>query len=210
MSGLDLYLSQRTLALLFVYAALIGFGLGAVFDALRILRIPFGDLYVRRHGKHSSPPSVGKERISPVLAVLRFLCDLLFMLIAFVALILLCYYQNDGQLRAPAPVGMACGFFVYRHTVSPWVLSLASALLKQTHRALIAVLRLLAVPLRWLWRITVGRWIASVQSTLREKQTARRMQALTDAASRGFDLLGEPLREPLKEPLKEPPESEVK
>ena len=189
MSGLDLYLSQRTLALLFVYAALVGFGLGAVYDALRILRIPFGDLYVRRLGKNLNFAPVGEKRTSPVLVVVRFVCDLLFVLISFSAFILLCYYQNDGQLRAPASVGMVCGFFVYRHTVSPWMLLLASILLKQIHRAAVAVLRLLVMPLGWLWRGTVGRWMTYGRHAVREKQTACRMKELADAASRGFDLL---------------------
>ena len=42
MSGLDLYLAQRTLALLFVYAAWAGFGMGVVYDILRISRMLLG------------------------------------------------------------------------------------------------------------------------------------------------------------------------
>ncbi len=189
MSGLDLYLSQRILALMFVYAALTGFGLGALYDVLRILRMPFGEMYVRSVGDLPATAQDGQGRSASFFtAVLRFLCDLLFMVAAAVALILLCYYANDGQLRAPAPVGMACGFFVYRHTVSPWVLRLSAVILKQTRRCVSALLRLLAIPLRWLWRVTVGRMTAAIRNGLREKQTLRRIRDLTDSAARGFDL----------------------
>lgn len=209
MSGLDLYLSQRTLALMFVYAAVTGFGLGALYDALRILRMPFGEVYVRPGRDIPSAAPNGQGRgASFLISVLRFFCDLLFMLAAAVALILLCYYTNDGQLRAPAPVGMACGFFVYRHTLSPWVLRLTAILLRQIRRGMVALLRLAVLPLRWLWRVTMGRMTSSIRNARREKQTLRRIRDLTDSAERGFDLLGEPLTESITEPHPERQEAD--
>ncbi len=192
MSGLDLYLSQRTLALLFVCAALTGVGLGLVYDGLRILRMLFGEAYARPGETPAVACPSGKGRGYRLFSAgLRFLCDLLFMLTAFIALILLCYYANDGQLRAPAPVGMVCGFFVYRHTVSPWALRLAAWILRQIRRGITAVTRLLAIPLRWLWRVTLRRLMVAIARSRREKQTRRRIDELTEAAARGFDLLAE-------------------
>lgn len=180
MSGLDLYLSQKTLALLFVYAAVVGFGLGAVYDGLRILRMalgsPEGERSVSRQGRRP-----------PLMAVFLFLEDVLFALTAFVALILLCYYANDGQLRAPAVVGLAGGFFVYLHTLSRPILRLAELILGLLRGFCKVCLRLLAIPLRGLWSLTVGR----LMNARREKRTEKKLQDLTEAASRGFGILGD-------------------
>ncbi len=190
MSGLDLYLSQRTLALMFVYAVLTGFCLGPVYDGLRILRMALGDPtatqgFPRRRG--STPSTCEPKRRPPLLTVLLFVEDLVFMLIASVALILLTYYTNDGQLRAPAPVGMACGFFVYIHTVSRLLVRLAELVLGLIRRMGVICLHLLAIPLKGLWTVTVGRILAN----RRERQTQRSIQSLTESAAQGFGILEE-------------------
>ena len=190
MSGLDLYLSQRTLALMFVYAVLTGFGLGPVYDGLRILRMALGDPtaargYVSR--RKNSPEPCGPRRRSPALAFFLFVEDLIFMIIVATALILLSYYTNDGQLRAPAPVGMACGFFVYIHTVSRPLIRLAELALGWIRRLGGICLHLLAIPLKWLWTITVGRALAA----RRERQTQRAIRDLTESARQGFGILEE-------------------
>lgn len=179
MSGLDLYLSQRTLALLFVYAAVTGFGLGALYDGLRMLRMALGE---SRSGQ-------GRRPIP--LAVLLFVEDVSFMLAAAIALILLDYYVSDGQFRAPAAIGLLAGFFVYRHTVSRLLLRVAEWIIRRLKRLLRAVLRTLLhlawLPLRGLWSVTVGRALLAH----RERVTERRIRVLTESASRGFDLLEE-------------------
>ena len=184
MSGLDLYLSQRTLALMFVYAALTGFGLGLVYDGLRVLRMVFGEQFPQKETEDS------RQGRRPVpLAILLFFEDLVFMLAVAVALILLGYYTNDGQLRAPAPVGMACGFFAYIHTVSRWVLRLAEAILGLVRRMILGVgkicLHWAIVPLKALWSRTAGRMAAAH----REQVTQKRIQELKESAKCGFDLL---------------------
>jgi hypothetical protein len=65
MSGLDLYLAQRTLALLFVYASAAGFGLGAIYDGLRVLRMLAGVFPSREPAaaKPSEKPSAGREDV---------------------------------------------------------------------------------------------------------------------------------------------------
>lgn len=183
MSGLDLYLSQRTLALMFVYATLTGFCLGLGYDGLRVLRMALGETFLpsRSAGQGRKDNKAGLP-----LKLLRFVEDLLFMLAAAVALILLCYYTNDGQLRAPAPLGMACGFFVYIHTVSRLVLRLAEGILRLVRRFLLACLHLLAMPLRGLWSLTVGRMAAAH----RESVTEKGIKALAESAKRGFDVTG--------------------
>lgn len=190
MSGLDLYLSQRTLALMFVYAVLTGFGLGPVYDGFRILRMALGDPTAARGPvgrRGSAPEPCGPRRRSPVLTAFLFVEDLVFMLIAAVALILLGYYTNDGQLRAPAPVGMACGFFVYIHTVSRPLVRLAELTLGLLRRIGVACLHLLVIPLKGLWTVTAGHILAA----RRERQTRRAIRDLTESAKQGFGILEE-------------------
>ena len=179
MSGLDLYLSQRTLALMFVYASLTGFCLGLIYDGLRILRMALGERILPPRS-----PEQGRSDPKLLLRIFRFFEDVIFMLTASVALILICYYTSDGQFRAPAPLGMACGFFVYIHTISRWVLRLADATLGLVCRLLFAFLRLLAVPLRGLWVLTVGRMIAAH----RERVTEKAIDVLTESAKDGFGM----------------------
>ena len=178
MSGLDLYLSQRTLALLLVYGAFVGFGLGALYDGLRLTRVALGE-----------PISGGKRPLA--LTVLLFIEDLLFALVAVLAFILLCYYVNDGQIRAPATLGLCGGFFVYRHTVSLLLFRPTCRLIGLVKRLIKGIvttlLRLLTAPVRALWAVTAGRWLAQY----RERITKKRIQELTEQAARGFALLEE-------------------
>lgn len=184
MSGLDLYQSQRALAMLFVNAALGGFLLGAVYDALRFLRIFWGD------------PADGKgqgKRPLPF-ACLLFWEDLLFMLTAAVSLILLCYYVNDGRIRGVAVAGMAGGFFVYSHTLGRLLLRLLRPGALWLRRLVRLCLGLALTPVRWLWRLTVGRAFAAC----RNRRTEGGIRRLTEAAARGFDLSEEGTSGPRK------------
>lgn len=183
MSGLDLYQTQRALALLFVYAAVAGAILGGVYDAFRILRVFCGEDFSDR----------AQESRKPFLAILRFALDLLFCLLFALSLILLCYYANDGQLRAPAVLGMAGGFFVYLQTLGRLTAKLAKPFVMHLQRALRLVLHLLWRPVRYasgliaflarfLWRVTVGKLL----HRRREKQTEKAAEALIEAAKQGF------------------------
>lgn len=187
MSGLDLYLAQRTLALLFVYAAWAGFGMGVVYDILRISRMLLGAAGFSPSKGGAS--RTGKGRI--LRAILLFAEDVLFMLVASVTLILLCYYANDGQIRALAVVGMLGGYFVYVAAVSPWFIRLIGMLLHLLHRLLRACVIVLLVPLRGLWSRTAGRWLMRGLRKRKERMTQKNIQLLTDAASRGFGIAEE-------------------
>ena len=175
MSGLDLYLSQKTLALLLVYGALTGFGLGALWDALRLLRMVFGE-----------PANQNGSR-PPLLAILVFVEDLLFAVIVALSFILLCYYENDGQIRIPGALGLFGGFFVYHHTISRLFIPAAEGLIRLVKGFLMSLLLLLTAPLKRLWTVTAGRWLES----RRERVTEQRIREMTDRAARGFELLEE-------------------
>lgn len=189
MSGLDLYQTQRALALLFVNAALGGFLMGSVHDLLRGVRILLGEGDLRG----------GQGRRPMALAVLLFWEDLLFVLLWTVALILLCYYQNDGRLRAPALTGMVGGFFVYVQTVSRLTLPLTLWIAALIKRVLGFALRLVLRPLGWILQQTWGRAV----SAHRERVTRAGIAALTEASDRGF---GPPeTGSPAKKKKKDPP-----
>ena len=191
MSGLDLYQSQGALALLFVYAAAAGFFLGGWYALLRLLRfLSFGESGMGKQGSRFK-----------LFAVTLFLGDVLFAVTAALTLILLLYYRNDGQLRAPAVLGMACGFFAFKETLGRMVEKLEkplSRLVKRVVRLALSPLlwtgRITARAARFLWRITVGKAL----SQSRERQTERVIEDLRQAANRGFDLAVSPEHSPKK------------
>ncbi len=162
MSGLDLYITQRALALMFVYAAVTGFLLGGVYDTLRILRALLG----LQGEEAGSTPSLGGR-------LLLFLEDVLFMLVTSVTFILLCYYTNDGQLRAPAFVGMACGFFVYRYTLGALTRRLTKPLVRFVRFLTRLLLTPIRIPLKWLGRV-ITKALKGLGRRVSEKRTSRK------------------------------------
>ena len=191
MSGLDLYLSQRVLAMMVVYAALTGFCLGCVYDILELAAVLL--LPQKAEGAENVPV---KRSLLTAKGFLIFWRDLIFLLVTAVAFILLCYYTNDGQLRSPAILGMAGGLFVYRHTVGLLTERLLPRLATGIKRMLARMVRLAICPIRMLatallvllktlWRVTGGRLMAR----FREKNTQKRVAYLAKSASRGFDVL---------------------
>lgn len=65
----------------------------------------------RKRAKPSQPRSC-----RPVIGI----TDFLWTVLSWIALILVLYYTNDGQLRAPAPVSMAVGILLYRALLGKW------------------------------------------------------------------------------------------
>ena len=161
-------LSQRVLALLFLSSTALGIALGVVYDVMRVIRVLCGE-------------ELGTRRTLPQM-ILLFWEDLLFAVLSSVSLIILLYYVNDGMFRSWAVVGMACGFFVYYHTLGRLVTRFATAIARLIRRLVQLALRLACIPITWLWAQTAGKWIAAY----REKQTERHIQNLVDSASRGF------------------------
>lgn len=58
------------------------------------------------------------------------LLDVLFSIVGTACFLLLMLRGTDGRLRFYLPLGLIIGFFLYRETVSPWVLRLCLQLLK--------------------------------------------------------------------------------
>lgn len=58
------------------------------------------------------------------------LLDVLFSIVGTACFLLLMLRGTDGRLRFYLPLGLIIGFFLYRETISPWVLRLCLQLLK--------------------------------------------------------------------------------
>lgn len=170
MSGLDLYQTQSALWLVLVWGIATGFCLGGFCDLLRALRILTG--LQREKGS------------TPLLRVVLFFGDLLLALTASVAWILLCYYTNDGQPRAPAVWGMAGGFFVYAQTIGRLTIKVEVALSRLLKQVVGAVFSLLSRPLLWVastvhklarkaWRALFGRAIDKRRERKARRQAER-------------------------------------
>ena len=91
----------------------LGAALGAFYDLLRAIRTHFR---LKRWGTG--------------------LLDVLFSILGTACFLLLLLRGTDGRLRFYLPLGLIVGFFLYRETVSPWVLRLCLQLLKATGRML--------------------------------------------------------------------------
>lgn len=186
MSGLDLYQTQRALAMLFVYAALLGFSLGVVYDLLRFIQA----IVI---GQEAGSKKGSKSYLS---AALGFLTDLLFMMIVGTSLILLCYYANDGQFRASAMWGIAGGFFVQAQTLGRLTARIITPLAKWTRTFLRALLRMSVKPALWfgrltakgtekLYRTTAGKLVAKK----REAETRRITKDMISFAAHGYGIM---------------------
>ena len=156
------------------WAALTGIGLGCLYDLLRALRILTG--------------LDEKQGSTPLFGLLLFFEDLLLALTASVSLILLCYYTNDGLLRAPAVLGLASGFFVYMKTLGKLTVKAEKALSRLLKRVVRALFGFLRRPLGWLvstvkkltykaWRLLFGKAI----DMRRERKALRKARKQADS-----------------------------
>lgn len=93
--------------------AVFGAALGVFYDLLRAFRIR---LRLKRLGTG--------------------LLDGLFCLVALVGFLLMLLRHTDGRLRGYLVIGLAAGFFLYRKTLSRWILHLLLWLLKWLGQAL--------------------------------------------------------------------------
>ena len=121
-------ISQSALAWLYLYALLLGIGLGTFYDVFRITRVLLGVHYSRRAARRLQaielPFLTPKKRNSEsrALGVVVFFEDLAFCLFAGIALILLFYQANNGKFRFPVLLCTGAGFLLYRATLGRLVM----------------------------------------------------------------------------------------
>ena len=115
--------SQSALAWLYLYAAILGIALGAFYDFFRITRVFLGMHYSRRAANRlralhlpflTSRRKTGESR---ALGIVIFFEDLIFCMVAGIALVILFYEVNSGRFRAPALLCAGAGFLFYRGTI---------------------------------------------------------------------------------------------
>ena len=152
MSGLDLYQTQGEMLWMLLWGFITGACLGILYDLLRGLRILMG-----------LDPRQGS---TVACRGILFVEDILFAVAATVALILLCYYTNDGLLRGPAVWGMAGGFFVYIQTLGRLTVRVEKALSRLARRVIRILLVPLSRPLLWVLRILRNGFHAVWSATL--------------------------------------------
>ncbi len=149
-------LSQKLLCLLFLASFCAGGLLGCVFDLLRMSRRLLAFPKIKEAEDGNSPPRRAKWNRG-CQQLLLFVEDVLFALLCGIVLILLSYLINDGKIRWLAPVGMACGFFVYTVTIGKLIQKLLARLTRGVRRLLGGmfgfVWKILSFPLKGMYRL---------------------------------------------------------
>lgn len=113
----------------FLYSALLGIGIGVLFDITRLLR--------------SYMP---KKRVATALLDLLFWCVAIISLLAFVLTVC------DGKMRWYVLIGAFCGCFVYMAALSEIVFKVMAALVAVVRKALFLITRPVYLFLRCIWR----------------------------------------------------------
>ena len=145
--------------LLLLYAFLIGVGLGVLWDAFRLLKMATLHSFPSQKKLQTSIPlpkttreaalvlqKKAENRPSGIVALSYIaFCDILFFLLAAIAVILLLFQLNFGEVRAFVPLFTLGGFFLYRHTASRPIMRLASIVLYGLH-----------IAMQWLYRHTLA------------------------------------------------------
>lgn len=153
-------ISQSELAWLYLYALLLGGGLGALYDALRMTRIFLGVHYSRYTAKRLRALRLPllkpqkKRAESRALGIVIFFEDFLFCTVAGFSLILLFYEANNGKLRFPVLLCAGVGFLLYRGTLGRLVMLLSEAAVFLIETAFRYILFVILFPFR-----IAGKWL---------------------------------------------------
>ena len=178
-------ISQTLLGMTFVIATLAGLAVGAMYDVLRITRVLLAHL-------------VGNGTASRrTVKAVCFVEDVLFTIAASLVLILLVYYTGDGQLRALAPVGLTCGFFVWYVTLGKLIMRLsdviASVIAKAVRLTVRYTLLVVSLPFRLFghaFMCVIGyrlmAWVTRLLDSRRIQYTEREADRLHKSARGGF------------------------
>jgi len=147
--------SQSALAWLYLYATILGIGLGAFYDLFRITRVFLGMHYSRRAAKRLHEmqlPLLGQKRRrgeSRALGIVIFLEDLLFCIVAGLLLVVLFYEVNSGRFRFPALLCAGAGFLLYRGTLGRIVMLFSEVIAFFIETGIRYLLFFTLYPIRW-------------------------------------------------------------
>ena len=182
-------ISQSSLAYMLLWSLLLGIGLGAVYDAIRIIRVFLtlgeseGGIFIRSAVRKLKLPLIDKEKMIKRLEkkkkrilreLLFFFLDLLYALFCGCAFILLEYYANDGTPRAFSLFGVIAGFLIYYFSLGRLVYALSERIVL----VLRVVIAYLELPFEYLGRSIRG---------LYAKVKSRRLYRQEEKRARDFD-----------------------
>ena len=102
--------------------------------------------------------------------------DFVFMLVAGLAAVITVYYVNKGEFRYLVVIGILVGYVLSHAVLGKLVISARNTLV-----------RLLSVPVVWIWSMTVGRLAGRIRTRVQHKGTKNRAQILMLLASNGFE-----------------------
>ena len=108
--------------------------------------------------------------------LIRNLKDFVFAIAAGLAAIFTVYFVNNGEFRYMVLVGIIGGFGVSHLAFQRLIVGIRDA-----------ILRLLTVPLTWIWANTMGRLLAKVREKAQDKKTQLRTEQLMLLALNGFE-----------------------
>ena len=164
-------ISQLILAQLWLCAIFLGAGLGAVYDVLSITRVFLGVPFTFLSEKiilFIKTPLL-KHREFPdhpfLRSVVCFFADLFFLLASTVALIILFFQFNEGNVRIPVIILAFIGFLGYRITLGRIFRSLIELLFLFSINLISYVIYYLLLPIRRLFS-----WICITLRDLRRKE----------------------------------------
>lgn len=106
--------------------------------------------------------------------------DFAFAVFAGLLTVILVYYVNDGDYRYLAPLGAVIGFLISD-------LLFAKLIIRIREYVLRTLGRVISVPIRWIWRLTVEPLMEKASFTSMVRSTDLRIKAMMRNASNGFE-----------------------
>ena len=179
-------ISQGSLAYMLLLSFLLGATLGAIYDAVRIIRVFFAlgegskskfalsameKLKLPWLDKEKLIKKIAKKKKRVALPLVFFVLDFFYALLCGCAFILLEYYANDGTPRAFSFFGVLLGFLLYYFTLGRLVLAIS----ERIAFAVRIVLAYLALPFERVFSMLSAYIESAKQKCLLKKQ---RKQAL--------------------------------
>lgn len=190
-------ISQSALAWLYLYALLLGMGLGAFYDVFRITRVFLGVHYSRRTARRLQELRLPfltphkKHTESRALGIVVFLEDLFFCVFTGIALVLLFYAANNGKFRFPVLLCAGVGFLLYRGTIGRPVMLFSEVIAFLIETAIRYIVFFLLFPLRILGRWVRKRIRKTVDHTVRiRRRNMRRHYTAAENGRAGRDACG--------------------
>ena len=182
-------ISQQLLCFLFLASFVFGILWGILYDVLYLFRFFFAG-HCDKKVKSASSVDL---RAAVLFRVLLFCEDFLFVFLGGIGLLLLSYLINDGVFRLWGPCGMFAGFYVYRVTVSSWVLHVCKGLIRLLRHLLKWIWQIFWLPVsttvRWVFRLFFAPMIKFISRKRYEKslgRSTRRMESFLNDADQIF------------------------